>query len=57
MMECNLSFDFEISPEFGFHIQGAGEPISQEHNFLIFQEDSPFMITMEDSDLPISLRG
>jgi len=57
MMECSLSFDFEISPEFGFHIQGAGEPISQEHNFLIFQEDSPFMITMEDSDLPISLRG
>ena len=57
MMECNLSFDFEIAPEYGFHIQGAGEPVSQEHNFLIFQEDQPFMITMEDSDLPISLRG
>ena len=53
----NLSFDFEIAPEYGFHIQGAGEPVSQEHNFLIFQEDQPFMITMEDSDLPISLRG
>jgi len=57
MMECNLTFNFEISPDFGFCIQGAGEPISQEHNFLVFQEDQPFMITMEDSDIPISLRG
>lgn len=57
MMESTLSFDFEISPDFGFFIEAAGEPIAQEHNFLIFQEDQPFMITMEDSDLPISLRG
>ena len=56
MMECSISFDFEISPDFGFYIEGAGEPIAQEHNFLVFQEDQPFMITMEDSDMPISLK-
>lgn len=56
MLEVTFDFTFEVTPTDGFFIEGAGEPIAQEHNFLIFQEDQPFMITMEDSDTPISLR-
>ena len=56
MLEATFDFTFEVTPTNGFFIEGAGEPVAQEHNFLIFQEDQPFMVTMEDSDTPISLR-